>query len=183
MRKLRRASLIAGLLLGVAWIGWRGPHIADDIRYAVATPWPGAELTAADDGTIELGGRRIAVLPIMNVDCMPGVQPIPLPQPACRRPGMGVRLSAKSSAPTPALPRLLHARIESQGAVWVSDLVELDRDRYYDATFATQYAAAGAQRETPSWDAGRRIQVTVWLELQGRLYRIALPPTVISHSS
>jgi hypothetical protein len=96
---------------------------------------------------------------------------------------MGVRLSAKSSAPTPALPRLVHTRVESEGEVWASDLVELDRDRYYDATFETLYAAASAQRETPSWDAGRRIQVTVWLEDEGRLYRVALPPSVISRSS
>jgi hypothetical protein len=67
--------------------------------------------------------------------------------------------------------------------VWRTDLVELDRERYYDATFNTTYAAASAQREPPSWNAGRRIQVTVWLDDEGRLYRVVLPPDVITRAS
>ena len=110
---------------------------------------------------------------------MPGVVPIPLPQPECRGPGLAARLSAKSGLPAPALPRLAHARVESEGV----DLVELDRERYYDSTFQMQYAGAGAQREAPNWKAGRAIQVTVWLELDGRLYRVALPPSVISRAA
>lgn len=65
---------------------------------------------------------------------------------------------------------------------WETDLVDVERERYYDSTFETQYAAAGAQRESPSWHAGRPIQVTLWLEFEGRLYQVALAPTVISRS-
>ena len=146
------------------------------------TSWAGAELKLADDGTVELG-RRITVAAGMGVDCMPGVVPIPLPQPVCRGPGLGALLSAKSSSPAPTLPRLAHARVQSEGVVWETDLVEIDRERYYDSTFQMQYAGAAAQREAPSWRAGRAIQVTVWLELEGRLYRVALPPGVISRSA
>jgi len=183
MTALRRLSLIAGVILGLVWIVWRGPHLVDDVRYLVATPWPGARLELADDATVELGGRRMTVAAGMGVDCMPGVVPIPLPQPECRGPGLGARLSAKSGLPAPALPRLAHARVESEGVVWETDLVELDRERYYDSTFQMQYAGAGAQREAPNWKAGRAIQVTLWLELDGRLYRAALPPSVISRAA
>lgn len=183
MTGLRRACLILGIVLAVVWVGWRGPHIADDIRYAVATPWPGADLPLGEDGAVELGGRRIAVAGLMSVDCMPSVRPIPLPLPDCRPPGFAVLVSTKTSDPTQPLPRPAHARVESEGAAWETELIDVERERRYDATFQKQYAAAFAQRETPAWDAGRPIQVTVWLELGGRIYRVVLPPSVLSHSS
>jgi hypothetical protein len=180
---LRRASLIVGIVLGVVWIGWRGPHLVDDVRYAVATPWPGADLALGEDRTVEINGRRILVEALMNVDCMPSVRPIPLPLPDCRPPGFAIRLSTKTSDPTEALPRAVHARVVSEGTAWETDLTDVDRERRYDATFQKQYAAAFAKRETPHWDAGRAIQVSAWLEDRGRLYRVVLPPSVISHSS
>jgi hypothetical protein len=183
MTGLRRASLVLGIVLAVVWLGWRGPHIADDIRYAVATPWPGPDLPLGDDGAVELVGRRIMVTALMNVDCMPSVRPVPLPLPECRPPGFGIQLSTKTSDPTEPLPRAAHARVVSEGAAWETDLIDIERDRRYDATLQKQYAGAFAQRETPSWDAGRPIKVTVWLELGGRFYRVVLPLSVISHSS
>jgi len=180
---VRGASLIVGIVLGVVWTGWRGPHLVDDVRYAIATPWPGADLALGEDGTIELNGRRILVEGLMNVDCMPSVRPIPLPLPDCHPPGFATRLSTKTSDPTQALPRAVHARVVSEGTAWETDLTDVDRERRYDATFQKQYAAAFAQRETPNWDAGRVIQVTAWLEERGRLYRVVLPPSLISHSS
>jgi hypothetical protein len=143
MRAVHRTSLVAGVVLGLIWIGWRGPHLVDDARYAVATPWPGTELVLADDATVEIGGRRMTVAAGMGVDCMPGVVPIPLPQPECRGPGLGVRLSAKSGSPAPALPRPVHARVESEGVVWETDLIESE----------------------------------------GSLYRVAMPPSVISRAA
>jgi hypothetical protein len=126
-------------MLGIVWLAWRGPHVVDDVRYSLATPWPGVELTLAEDGTVELGGRRITDLPL-----------------------------------------LVHARVESEGTVWETDLREIERERYYDATFNNQYAAAAAQREPPCWEGGRVIRVTVWLTNQGGLYRVTLPPAPIS---
>jgi hypothetical protein len=180
---LRRACLILGIVLGVVWIGWRGPHLADDFRYAVATPWPGADLALGEDGAVEVNGRRIVVEALMNVDCMRSVRPIPLPLPDCRPPGLAIRLSTKTSDATQPLPRAAHARVVSEGSAWETDLTDVDRERRYDATFQKQYAAAFAQRETPNWGAGRAIQVTAWLEQGGRLYRVVLPPSAISHSS
>jgi hypothetical protein len=180
---VRRASLLVGIVLVVVWIGWRGPHLVDDVRYAVATPWPGADLALGEDGALEINGRRILVEALMNVDCMPSVRPIPLPLPDCHPPAFAIRLSTKTSDPTQALPRVVHALVVSEGSVWETDLTDVDRERTYDATFEKQYAAAFAQRESPNWDAGRAIQVTAWLEDRGRLYRVVLPPSVISHSS
>lgn len=178
MRSLRRVSLLLGLVLAVVWITWRGPHVADEVRYALATPWPGAEINAAADGTVELDGRLIVVSGGMGVDCMPGVVPIPIPRPACSEPGMSARLLAKGATPPRDLPRMVHARVESDGAVWETDLIEAQR--YYDATFDTQYVTATAQRERPQWQGGRIIRPTIWLDLGGKLIRIVLPPAPIS---
>jgi hypothetical protein len=169
--------------LGVVWLVWRGPHFVDDVRYSLATPWPGVELTLADDSTVEVGSRRIKVSAGMGLDCMPGVVPLPIPTWPCRGPGMAARLQAKGLIGLPALPLLVHARVESEGVVWETDLREIERERYYDSTFDIQYAAAAAQREAPRWEGGRVIRVTVWLEYERRLYRVTLPPAPISIAS
>jgi hypothetical protein len=179
IRDLRRVSLVAGVVLGIVWLVWRGPHLVDDVRYSLATPWPGIELTLAEDSTVEVGGRRVTVTAGMGVDCMPGVKPLPIPTPPCRGPGMSARLQAKGVVGQPELPLLVHARVESEGTVWETDLHEIERERYYDSTFNNQYAGAAAQREPPRWEGGRVIRVTVWLKHDGRLYRVTLPPAPI----
>lgn len=167
-------------MLGIAWLAWRGPHLVDDVRYSLATPWPGIELTLANDSTIEIDGRSMKLSAGMGVDCMPGVVLLPIPTPPCRGPGMAARLQAKGAIGLPELPLFVHARVESDGVVWETDLRDVERERYYDSTFDIQYAAAGADRETPRWDGGRVIRVTVWLQHAGRLYRVTLPLAPIS---
>jgi hypothetical protein len=179
----RRIAIAFGMLLALPVLVWRAPHIADDIRYAIVPPPAATELALADDSSIELDGRRITVYAGMGVDCMPGIAVLIFPVPECRGPGMSAGLAAKGVPLLPELPRLVFAQAESEGVIWTTELVELGRDRYYDATFDRQYAAAFAQRERPDWKAGRSIRVTVWLEHIGHMYRVRLPPGVISRAS
>jgi hypothetical protein len=155
---------------------WRGPHLADDVRYSLASPLPGIQLTLAEDDTVELGGRRITVLAGIGSDCIPTVTAVPITPPPCRRSGVFARLLAEGVIDQPKLPLLVHARVESRGFVWETDLREIDRETYYDPTVNIQYAGAAAQRETPRWEGDRLVRVTVWLQHEGRLYRVALPP-------
>ena len=110
----------------------------------------------------------------MGVDCMPSVRPLPLPVPDCRGPGLAAELSAPDLFSMNALPHLRHARVESEGAVFETDLVELARGRNNDT-----FIRASADHQAPGWTAGRVIRVTLWIEHDTRLYRVVLPPSAI----
>ena len=175
MIALRATALLAAAFLTVVWIMWRGPVVAREVHYALATPWPAAtELALASDGTIALGERRVAVDAGMGVDCMPSVRPLPLPVPDCRGPGFAAELSATDLFSMRALPHLRHARVESEGAVFETDLVELARGRNNDT-----FIRASADREPSGWTPGRALRVTLWIEHDTRLYRVELPPRAI----
>jgi ferric-dicitrate binding protein FerR (iron transport regulator) len=68
----RRTAIALALVLAVLLLVWRGPHIADDVRYAILAPPAATDLALADDSSVELDGRRITVYAGMGVDCAGG---------------------------------------------------------------------------------------------------------------
>src|SRR5438067_7022520 len=127
---VRRAALLSGIALAIVWSIWRIPHLADDVRYALAPPWGGSELARAADGSVVIDRRVFTVEGSMAVDCMPGIALVIIPAPECRGPDMSSRIVARG--PRRSLPNIVHARVESLGTTWETDLIDLARERYYD---------------------------------------------------